>query len=188
MNMEDQIQHLSTEQLEAALPQIGASPKNEGSLEMIVRRPADNEREVLEIGELDTEVGLVGDNWIHRSSSRSEDGKAHPDMQINIMNSRVIDLIATRRDRWKLAGDQLYVDFDLSEENAPAGTRLTIGEATLEVTDQPHTGCTKFVDRFGLEAMKFVNAKPTRHLHLRGINAKVIRSGSIKTGDQVTKG
>ena len=137
--------------------------------------------------ELDLADGLVGDNWRARGSRATPDQSPHPEMQLNLMNARVIDLLATTRDRWPLAGDQLYVDFDLSEENVPAGTRLAIGGATIEVTAPPHTGCGKFAARFGHAAAKFVNTNLGRHLHLRGVNAKVVTPGRIATGDVVRK-
>jgi MOSC domain len=152
-----------------------------------VRRPRVNEREVLEEGELHTTEGLVGDSWKKRRSSRTPDGKAHPEMQLNIMNSRVIALVAQHKERWPLAGDQLFIDMDLSDENLPAGTRLALGSAVIEVTPQPHTGCKKFVSRFGLDAMKFVNSTLGKQLHLRGINARVIQPGTIRVGCLIKK-
>ena len=175
------------EQLEAGLDGIRQSPKDEGVLELIVRRPKTDAREVLEEGELHPSEGLVGDSWKLRGSSRTPDGSAHPDMQLNIMNARVIALVAQGRDRWQLAGDQLFLDMDLSDENLPAGTRLALGDAVIEVTPQPHTGCKKFVARFGLDAMKFVNSPVGRLLHLRGINAKVIQPGVIRVGQAAKK-
>src|SRR5262249_48798516 len=145
------------------------------------------EREVLHAGQLDVADGLVGDTWKKRASSRSVDGQAHPDMQINIMNTRVIELIAGEPARWPLAGDQLFVDLDLSTANLPAWTKLEIGSAIIQVTDQPHTGCSKFVSRFGVDAMKFVNSPLGRELCLRGINARVIQPGTVRVGDRVRK-
>lgn len=179
--------HLTMAELEAGLDRIRDSPKQAGVLELIVRRPAVEEREVLEEGELDLVEGLVGDNWKTRGSSRTPDGSSHPDMQLNIMNSRVIALLAQSRERWKLAGDQLFLDLDLSAANLPPGTRLALGSAVIEVTNQPHTGCKKFVQRFGAEAMRFVNSPLGRELHLRGINARVARPGVIRVGDVARK-
>jgi hypothetical protein len=186
-NMMMTVKLLTMEELEAGLDEIRRSPKDVGVLELIVRRPGVNEREVLEAGELDLREGLVGDSWKMRSSSRTLDGSAHPEMQLNIMNSRVIALLAQAQERWPLAGDQLYLDMDLSEENLPAGTQLSLGSAVIEVTAEPHTGCQKFVARFGLDAMKFVNSHVGRQLHLRGINAKVIQPGAIRVRDVVKK-
>lgn len=179
--------HLTKEELELGLAGIRKSPSDAGTLEMIVRRPEEDGREELDEGELSLELGLVGDNWKTRGSSRTTDGFGHPDMQLNIMNSRAIALIAGSRDRWKLAGDQLYVDLDLSEENLPPGSRLKIGEAVIEITSIPHNGCRKFADRFGVEAVKFVNSPEGKALHLRGLNAKVVVPGFIRRGDRVRK-
>lgn len=179
--------HRTREELEAGLDRIRASPAAEGTVELIVRRPRVGAREVLEEGILDIEHGLVGDSWHLRGSSRTADGSAHPDTQLNIMNARAIDLIARGRARWPLAGDQLYVDLDLSGANLPPGTRLTIGAALVEITAIPHTGCRKFVERFGADAAKFVNSPIGRALHLRGVNAKVIQRGLVRRGDTVRK-
>ena len=179
--------HRTMSELEAGLEEIGRSPKDGGALEMIVRRPQIGEREILEEGQLDLVDGLVGDSWKNRSSRRTADGTPHPDMQLNLMNSRVVSLVSQDRSRWHLAGDQLFVDFDLGEANVPAGTKLAIGSAVIEVTAQPHTGCSKFVERFGLDAMKFVNSAEREDLHLRGINARVVRPGVLRVGDTVSK-
>lgn len=187
MSVVTAVRHLTTAELVAGIDWIRQSPQAQGTLDLIVRRPQTEVREILAEGELDLVVGLVGDNWKERPSSRSADGLAHPDMQLNVMNSRAIALIAQDRERWQLAGDQLFVDLDLSEENLPAGTRLALGSAVIEVTDQPHTGCQKFVSRFGLEAMKFVNSPIGKELHLRGICAKVVQPGTIQRGDVVKK-
>lgn len=182
-----EIRHLTMPELEAGLDVIRQSPKAEGRLALIVRRPQSEAREVLSEGQLDRVEGLVGDNWRTRGSSSTADGSAHPEMQLNLMNTRVIDLVAQDPARWQLAGDQLFVDLDLSAENLPPGTQLAIGAAVIEVTPVPHNGCKKFVARFGLDAMKFVNSSVGKELHLRGINAKVIQPGTIRVGDMVKK-
>ena len=142
---------------------------------------------MLEEGILDAGQGLIGDNWKVRGSASTEDGSANPEMQINIMNARTVALLAQSKERWQLAGDQLFLDLDLSSENLPHGTKLAIGDTILEVTPQPHTGCKKFAERFGTDATKFVNSPAGKELHLRGINAKVIQSGKIKVGDVARK-
>ncbi len=181
------IRHLTTSELEAGLEEIDRSPDNDGVVEMIVRRPQIGEREILDEGALDLAEGLVGDSWKLRSSKRTADGTPHPDMQLNLMNSRVVALVAQDKSRWHLAGDQLFVDFDLSGRNVPAGTRLAIGSAVIEVTAEPHTGCSKFVERFGLDATKFVNSSERKRLNLRGVNARVVRPGAVRVGDTVSK-
>jgi len=182
-----EIKHLTKDQLEAGLDDIRRSPKDKGVLQMIVRRPQTEQREELLEGELDLVDGLVGDNWRTRGSSLTEDGSAHPEMQVTLMNSRVIDLLAQEKSRWKLAGDQLFVDLDLSIENLPPGTHLALGSAVIEVTPAPHTGCSQFMERFGVDAMKFVNSAQGRELRLRGMNGKVIQPGAFKVGDVVKK-
>lgn len=186
-DMETTVKHLTKEELEAALDHLRETPKDEGVVELIVRRPQVDEREVLELAELDPLQGLIGDNWISRGSRRTPDGSPHPEMQINIMNSRVAALVAQEKERWSLAGDQLYIDMDLSKENLPAGTRLEIGSAVVEVSPLPHTGCHKFIARFGEDAMKFVNSEVGKALCLRGINAKVVQAGVVRLGSTAKK-
>ena len=181
------MKHLTVEELKAGLAEVAQSPKEEGQLKLIVRRPADGQREVLREGDLDLVIGLVGDNWKARGSRHMPDGAANPNAQVTIMNARVIGLLAREEERWPLAGDQLYVDFDLSAGNIPPGTQLAIGGAVLEVTAQPHAGCKKFAERFGVESVEFMNSPEKKEMQLRGINSKVVRPGVIRVGDSVRK-
>jgi MOSC domain-containing protein YiiM len=173
--------YLTIDELEAGLDEIRQAPRDRGVLRLIVRRPDVNEREVLEEGQLDPARGLVGDTWHNRRRP------ADPDMQLNIMNARAIALVAQSPDRWALAGDQLFIDLDLSADNLPPGARFTLGTAVIEVTEQPHTGCGKFAARFGTDAVKFVNSREGKQLRLRGLNAKVVVPGVIRVGDIATK-
>lgn len=179
--------HRSSAELEAGLDHIRSSPADNGTLELVVRRPGVDEREVLEMAELSVGEGVVGDTWNSRGSTRTADGSAHPDMALNVMNVRAVALIAGPRDRWPLAGDQLYVDLDLSAANLEPWTRLAIGTAIIEITDQPHLGCAKFTRRFGLDAHRFVNSEVGRALNLRGVNARVVQAGTVRPGDVVAR-
>lgn len=178
---------LTTEELQEGLEHVLASPRDAGRLELIVRRPEVDGRESLLRGQLDESEGLIGDNWFTRGSRHMPGGAADPEMQLNIMNARVASLVAVDPERRALAGDQLYVDLDLSPENLPPGTRLAIGDAVIEVTAPPHTGCKKFAARFGVDAMVFVNSGLGKARNFRGINAKIVQSGEIRVGDLMTK-
>jgi hypothetical protein len=179
--------HATLAELEAALDGIRQSPSGDGVLELIVRRPGVGEREVLEAADLDPAHGLVGDSWSRRRSRHTADGSPDPDTQLNLMNARVVALLARVKERWPLAGDQLFVDFDLSVANVPPGTRLAIGSAVIEVSAKPHTGCGKFIERFGVDATKFVNSPLGRELQLRGINARIVEAGTVRVGDRVRR-
>lgn len=176
----------SNDTLAAGSATVRRSPSDAGTVEMIVRRPEIGDREVVDECELIVGTGLRGDNYLDRGSSRTPDGAAHPEAQITVMNSRVVDLVAAGdRGRWALAGDQFFVDFDLSVTNLPTGTRLAIGGAVLEVSAKPHTGCAKFADRFGIDSARWVNACKERRD--RGINTMVVEAGSVRRGDTIRK-
>lgn len=179
--------HITAAEIESAIQNVLDSPKNNGRIEMIVRRPKVNKREVVDHGVLEIENGLVGDNWLTRGSSRTSNGLGHPEMQLNLMNYRFAELIAGDRQRVPLAGDQIFVDLDLGGENLPVGTQISVGNAAIEVTAIPHLGCKKFVERFGLDAMKYANSDFGRRHNLRGINAKVVKSGNIANGDLIRR-
>lgn len=171
--------HLSLEELEAGLEAVRQSPRDAGALEMIVIRPAIDERVVLDHCEVSAERALHGDGWEH--------GKRKPGTEITLMNTRAAELIAQSRERWPLAGDQLYVDFDLSEDHLPPGTRLRVGEVVFEIAHEDHTGCSKFAHRFGKDALRFVNSPEGLRLNLRGIYATVVHSGTVRVGDTVAR-
>ncbi|MEX2628149.1 MAG: MOSC domain-containing protein [Ilumatobacteraceae bacterium] len=177
--------HATPVDLLAALDHVRDAPREVGTVDLIVRRPAEDRREILDAGELDPAVGLVGDTWIDRGSRRTDDGTSHPDMQLNVMSSRAIAALAADPERWALAGDQLYLDLDISHANLPAGTQLAIGDAIIEVTEQPHTGCAKFSRRFGPDAVRWVNSPDGTQLRLRGLNARVVEAGTVRHGDTV---
>ena len=172
---------MTVPELEPDLGDVRTSPRSGGTVELIARRPAEDEREIVEEAKLDPAVGLVGDRW------HSYAGDRGPDTQLTLMNARAAALVAGPSPRWALAGDQLYVDLDLSGDNLPPGTRLQVGSAVIEITAIPHTGCGKFTRRFGVWAQKLVNSPTGRELNLRGVNAKVVQAGTVRTRDRIAK-
>lgn len=174
----------TTAELESLLEGILGAPNDGGPIEMIVRRPGENEREVVKSAELTPDGGLVGDDWINRVD---DNGEPHHAAQLTLMNARVAGAVAVTRERWPLAGDQIYVDMDISETNLPPGSRIRIGEAVVEISRVPHTGCAKFAGRFGSEALRFANVGPGRENRFRGVNAFVVEGGTFAVGDKITK-
>ncbi len=181
------VTHRSVEQLEGAMDHIRASPADHGTVEMIVVRPVSNQRRVLQQCDVSAAGGVHGDNWANGCWMKLDDGRPHPDVQICMMNARVIDQIAGCRDRWSLAGDNLFIDFDITCDNLQPGDRLSIGSSVLEITEQAHNGCKKFVSRYGKDAVAFVNSPQGKQMRLRGIYAKVIEAGTIRVGDVIAK-
>jgi MOSC domain len=173
--------------LDRHLAHLRAAPPDIGQIELIVRRPAEDEREVLDEATLDPMHGLVGDDWRRRGSGATPHGAADPASQLTLISVRVLGAIEPDRGRWPLAGDQLYVDLDLAAHNLPAGSRLSVGGAELEVSEKPHTGCAKFSARFGSDALRWINGPLGRELRMRGINARVIRGGTVRAGDVIRR-
>jgi MOSC domain-containing protein YiiM len=181
------LQHVELTGLEKALDQIREAPADGGTVELIARRPAEDEREVLTEAYLDARDGLEGDTWRARGSSRTPDGGPNLEAQLTLMNARAAAAIAGERERWALAGDQLYVDLDISCANLPPGSRVQIGSAVIEFSEAPHTGCAKFSARFGNDALRFVNSPTGRELRLRGANCRVVKAGTVRPGDAIVK-
>jgi MOSC domain-containing protein YiiM len=179
-----ELEHLTIEQIEADMPDVFASPKNRGELEAIVVRPESEKRESREAVYLSPEGGVDGDRW---ASSKAQDGGPEPRAQVSLMNARLLKMIARDEKRMPLAGDNLVVDLDLSEANLPVGQKLTVGEVLMEVTDLPHTGCSKFAERFGTDALRYINAAERRSLRLRGLFTRVLEAGTVRVGDIAEK-
>ena len=184
MTTTDAERHFTTDELDERLPAVHGAPAEVGRVELVLRRPVEGQRELLDEATLDLEGGVVGDRW---SLGRSHGRPPNLLAQVTLMSARAADLVAGDRERWALAGDQLYVELDISEENLPPGTRLAVGTAVLEVSDEPHTGCKKFVGRFGMDAMRFVNSPEGRALRLRGMNTRIVEPGVVRPGDEIRK-
>lgn len=178
--------HRSLSELSAALERVRTAPRDDGKVMFIVRRPAKETREIVDEAELDPARGMVGDFWIHKPSKRTPDGSPNPEQMLTLMNVRAIEALAERED-WSLAGDQLYVDFDLSEASLPPGTHLSVGNAVIVISATPHTGCAKFTARFGSDATKWVNSDEGLALRLRGVNARVLEAGTVRVGDSLRR-
>jgi len=179
---------LTTTDLEAALDHLRAAPADRGTLDLVVRRPGHAEREILAEGVIDADDGLVGDNWYSRATSRAIAEGRHRDAMVTVMGTRMMRLLGDRDDDRVMAGDQLYVDLDLSHDNLPAGSRIAVGdEVVLEVSAKPHAGCAKFKARFGEQTLAFVNSEVGSRLRLRGLNASVVRGGVVRPGDVVRR-
>ena len=175
------VTHLALDELNLGLERILESPQDAGLVEMLVVRPRSDDRMTPETVEVSAELGVHGDHW---SIGEYRD---EPDIQIAIMNSRVLDLVSGDRRRWPLAGDNIIVDLDLSKDNLVPGQKLEAGSAILEITEIPHAGCKKFSERFGPDALRFVNLGQGKDLRLRGVYARVVQPGTIGLGDQVSK-
>lgn len=169
------------------LDSVRAAPADGGRVELLVLRTGPGQRKVVTEAMIDLDEGVVGDDWRTRVSTSRLDGSANPDAQVTIMSTRVLAAIEPDRSRWPLAGDQLLVDADLSIPNLPAGSRLEIGEAVLEVSETPHTGCSQFRARFGADALRWINGPVGRELRMRGVNTRVVRGGMVRVGDGLRK-
>lgn len=169
---------------DAHLADVQAAPADAGTVALIVRRPAVDEREVVDAAQLDTVLGLVGDRWAARNRDATP---VYLSSQLTVISTRVLRAIEPDTSRWPLAGDQLYVDLDLSEANLPAGSRAAVGSAVIEISETPHTGCAKFSSRFSSEALRWINSPIGRAHRMRGLNARVVEPGTVRLGDTIRK-
>jgi MOSC domain-containing protein YiiM len=170
--------------IDAGLDAVRAAPADDGLVEFIVRRPAHDEREIVGEARLEPDLGLVGDQWDKQDAQSTPSYLA---AQLTLISTRVLAAIEPDRARWPLAGDQLYVDLDLSVDNLPAGSRLAIGSAIIEVSETPHTGCAKFSARFGSDALRWINSPVGRVHRMRGMNARILEAGTVRAGDRIKK-
>lgn len=178
--------NLTTEQITERVSKLTPAPTDSGMVATLIVRPDTNERKIVPSIHVIPGEGIVGDNYLARGDKRTPDGSAHPEGQICLMNASVLDVLADGdTNKWQLAGDQILVDFDLSTDNIPGGTRLSIGTATFEVSNKPHNGCAKFAERFGMDASRFVNSDKVQRY--RGINVMVVTEGDVSVGDTISK-
>ncbi|MGI9525391.1 MAG: MOSC domain-containing protein [Hyphomicrobiaceae bacterium] len=180
-------QHKTLMELRAGLPNVLASPQENGQVKAIVIRPQKGKRLDVDACDVSSEGGVHGDHWARGCWKSTEDGRPHPDVQVCIMNSRCIELIAGERRNWLPAGDNLFVDMDLRPTNLPPGQRVAVGDAIIEITDTPHNGCASFAERYGRDATIFVNTGDGKVNRLRGIYARVVKCGKITVGDRFIK-
>ncbi|MBY0399912.1 MOSC domain-containing protein [Myxococcota bacterium] len=173
----DATRHLPSSALEAAHASRTASPFDEGWVSLIVRRLEDGRRESLPRIGLSLEEGVPGDDWSRRPPR-------DPAAQLAVMQTSIAAIIANGQPLTTF-GDNLFVELDLSAGNLPTGSLLAVGAATVEVTPKPHNGCSKFDVRFGNDALRFVQAKETRHENRRGIYWRVVTPGEVAVGDPV---
>ena len=167
-----------------------SSPRDNGVVKLLVIRPETHVRTLPNAVVVSVEQGVVGDKWEAECTIKLENGKSNPDLQIAIINTKVIKEIAQSdfdMDRLALAGDNIYADLNLCEENMPVGQQIQIGNTLLEVTPFPHFGCKKFSERYSVEDLKVVNSTAGKPQHLRGIYVKVIKNGSISIGESIKK-
>lgn len=178
--------NLSIEQITKRVAELPAAPADNGVVASLVIRPETDERKIVSNIHVVPGQGIVGDNYVARGNDKTPDGKAHPEAQICVMNASVLDILADGdMSKWPLAGDQILVDFDLSTDNVPAGSRFSIGSATFEVANKPHNGCAKFAERFGMDAARFANSDKVQRY--RGINVMVVTEGDLSVGDPIIK-
>ena len=175
------------DELQAALPDVLAAPKDGGTVDLIVVRPQKGQRQTPASVRLSLAGGVEGDHWAKGCWLTLDDGSPHPDVQICLMQSRMIRAIAGDIENWAPAGDNLFIDMDLGPANCPPGTRLALGSVEMVVTEEPHNGCQNFIDRYGRDACVFVNTGQGAELRLRGIYTRVTRDGTVSVGDTVRK-
>ena len=163
--------------LARGLVALADAPKDRGRVALLVRRVEGGLRETPERACLVPDLGFPGDAWGRQKQPR-------PEAQLTVMQIDVAGLIANGQPL-TLSGDNLFLELDLSTPNLPAGSRVRVGGATLEVTSKPHNGCQKFRARFGPEALRFVSQPDLRYRNLRGIYMRVVERGEVAPGDPV---
>lgn len=178
---------LALTEIETRLNWVMSAPTDTGHVSALVVRPVKNQREPLDKVMFSPQLGVNGDNWSTNCWKKLPDGKSDPEVQVAIMNARMIEVLTQDKALWPLAGDQLFVDFDLSVANLRAGDHLQVGAAVLQITAEPHRGCGKFKQRFGEDALAFVNSERGDAHRLRGVYAKIISAGEVCVNDAISK-
>lgn len=171
--------HLSLRELRAAWQDLPAQSADQGRLALICQRRPDGGRDTPDEARLTRAEGLVGDGWSRRPPR-------DPEAQIAVINHALAQLLANGQPVTH-SGDNLYVDLDLAAAHWPTGCRLQVGEAVVMVSPKPHNGCAKFHDRFGADALRFVQDSATRSRNLRGIYWQVVEDGRIWQGAPIRR-
>jgi hypothetical protein len=179
--------HRTRAEIEAGIGPVLQSPAEGAAVEALFSRPAPGKRLDLPALEVSVSGGIAGDHWSLGCWKTLPDGSPDPDVQVSLMNRRMLHLIAGARDNWARAGNNIIVDMDLSIDNLPIGQRLRVGTAELEIGPVANTGCDFFIERYGRDACVFVNTGIAKQKRLRGVYARVVKDGQIRIGDIIRK-
>ena len=178
---------ISRIQLDQALPDVMAAPKDRAAIGMLCLRPERNQRKFVDQIEVSPQKGIAGERWLESPWLTTPEGAPHPGIQISILQQRVLDLVWQDRENTPHPGDTFVVDMDLSHDNLPVGQLLSVGTAILKVSDVFNDGCVKWKARYGAAAKDWIVADDHPKLRLRGVLCSVERAGLLKAGDFLTK-
>ena len=163
------------------------APKDNAPILTLCVRPAEGERRFVQTMQLDPERGVVGDRWLTKTWMRLSDGRPDPRIQVCIMGSRLLELVRREGADSMYPGDNVIADMDFSEANLPVGQHLQLGTAIIEVSDVFNSACSKWQQRYGADALTWINLPENKPHRLRGILARVVRAGEVHLTDSIRK-